>query len=326
MGWRLPTGLRVRLANTGRRLVHTVFVDYVTDAVRGQPALPPNSFAPYHPRILINRDLNLAALRQRARLLDADFQSVVRFLHSDNGLPSNPCAQTENSLLTIMMSFAYAYQMTGQAEYADHVIDAVLAPCYLPEPDGTDGPAFALEAAALVFDWTYDRIVQRDLKGKYIRKLKKIFQATARQEDFAHHIRESDFHNYTVEFENAWLITGLALYGEDSAADAMIRLGWGVDRARRGFPAYILRGIASLPVEGFDRPHRRGHELGRAALLARDRHRKSCALSKLMTPPGIAASNCGRRRSPVPWPPGTTGCMASVPMGPCLVWVTAARI
>lgn len=190
-------------------------------------------YAVYHPRIIINRDLNPQALKNKANgSMINDFNSLKGKL--DNSITTwNLCDQSENSLISTVYAFGYMYQMTGDSKYADKLIDNYLLACSWGSGN-TDEPAFGLEAAAISFDWVYDRIVARDsstpgLKQQIINKIKSKYNTLADDDNFfRQEIREADFHNYVTEIINSYLTAGLALSGEDAAAPAMISRGWGM--------------------------------------------------------------------------------------------------
>jgi len=145
------------------------FVEPIGNAASSYPV------ASYHPRIIINRDLNLAALKARAfGSMNADYQSLVKLFNPAGNL----CGLSENYTMSNIYGIGYLYQMSGNVAYADYLIDGFLLRCDLGTALESDAnPAFQLEAAAVAFDWVYDRIVARDqitpgLKQSIITRLK----------------------------------------------------------------------------------------------------------------------------------------------------------
>src|SRR5438309_1706491 len=67
-----------------------------------------------------------------------------------------------------------------------------------------------------------------------INRLKAGYTACSGIAFFQNSIRESDFHNYTTAYEAAFVMTGLALYGEDPAGLEMLQRGWGM--ISEGYP------------------------------------------------------------------------------------------
>jgi len=85
------------------------------------------------------------------------------------------------------------------------------------------------EAYALAYDWCYDWIVANGKKAAAITKLKQAYAAHADDVNtWRQTIRESDFHNYTAGFIAEFTAIGLALYGDDASAPAILNRGWGM--------------------------------------------------------------------------------------------------
>lgn len=163
-----------------------------------------------HPRIIIN-EYNRDGLRKKINWkLSSAFQRFIDAQH-------NPGEDTQ-AICRYVYSQAYAYQMTGEAKWADKAI-AVME--NMPEffaQYGTlpDSAAHCLEALAIGYDWCYDRIAQTTGKKQKFIELIKVFAGKAQQE-FERGIY-TDFHNYATNFETAVLFAGLALYREDGKA------------------------------------------------------------------------------------------------------------
>ena len=204
----------------------------------------PRGVSSTHPRILLTSGVpdtwnpnvdRLTAIRQRIQSGQAmvDFQAVQNLANAYEG--SNIFDGADNSALLMPISFAFMYQMlkasnaTAANTYADWVIDNFLLAAVWNDGGYDDTVAFRAEAAALVYDWCYDRIVSRNLQAQSIASLKAAYSLLATDVNYwQQSIRESDFHNYAVEIENSYIALGLALYGDDPAAATMLDRGWGM--------------------------------------------------------------------------------------------------
>ena len=195
----------------------------------------PGIFATYHPRIHINRDLNLQQLKDLAHgPLRADFDALRATL--DDAMSWNFDDLEENDLLSAVYALGYMYQMTGDNRYADKLIDDYLIKAsWMIDQNSTDNMAFGLECAAIAYDWTYARLVERDgstdpgLLSRVVDRIRRHYAASTDDVAmFRESIREADFHNFVTEYINAWLTTGLALYGDHPDSIPMIQRGWGM--------------------------------------------------------------------------------------------------
>src|SRR5213082_1629797 len=85
------------------------FVEPVGNAASSYPV------ASYHPRIIINRDLNLAALKARAfGSMNTDYQNLITYYDPAGDL----CGLSENYTMSIVYGVGYLYQMSGNIAYA----------------------------------------------------------------------------------------------------------------------------------------------------------------------------------------------------------------
>src|SRR3954447_7771286 len=76
--------------------------------------------ASYHPRIIINRDLNLAALKARALgSMNAEYLTLFKYYNPAGDL----CSLSENYTMSTIYGIGYLYQMSGDTAYADKLID-----------------------------------------------------------------------------------------------------------------------------------------------------------------------------------------------------------
>jgi hypothetical protein len=195
--------------------------------------------APYHPRIIINRELNLDSLKHTAKgPLSADYDDLVRVTLPRNGPLCNASAEV---FMSMVYAYGYLYQITKKNVYADELIDHLFKVCGKPSFGGDDTGAYVLEGYAIAYDWAYDRIVQRDQAASNNSSspdhgLKKFVQDTivsyykrlSSNNYLQDAIRESDFHNYMTEIEYSYLVAGLALYGDAPQAQEMVERGWGM--------------------------------------------------------------------------------------------------
>lgn len=193
----------------------------------------------YHPRIIINRDLNLESLKRLAKgPLRSDYDALVR-VTPPRTAPF--CNGSDEVLMSMIYAYGYLYQVSRSDAYADALIDHFLKTCAKPSFGGDDSGAYTLEGYAIAYDWVYDRIVQRDQAASNNplspdHGLKKFVQDTiasyykllSSNPYLQDAIRESDFHNYMTELEYAYLVAGLALYGDVPQAQEMIERGWGM--------------------------------------------------------------------------------------------------
>src|SRR5205814_5225459 len=86
------------------------FVEPVGNAASSYPV------ASYHPRIIINRDLNLAALKARALgPMNTDYQNLFKYYNPAGDL----CSLSENYTMSTIYGIGYLYQMSGNTAYAD---------------------------------------------------------------------------------------------------------------------------------------------------------------------------------------------------------------
>src|SRR2546423_10406335 len=96
------------------------FLEPVGNAASSYPV------ASYHPRIIINRDLNLAALKARALgSMNADYLTLFKYYNPAGDL----CSLTENYTMSTIYGIGYLYQMSGDTAYADKLIDGFLLTC-----------------------------------------------------------------------------------------------------------------------------------------------------------------------------------------------------
>ena len=194
-----------------------------------------------HPRILLNSSVpdtwtagldRLSAIRRRIQSgqAQADFRSLRAIVDAHG----DPFAFTDNAAMLAPSAFAFLYQMLKPADpaaanaYADYAIDKFLLKMSWTDAGYDDTVAFQAEAAALIYDWCYERIAARELRPQAIAALKNAYALLAADSYWQNNIRESDFHNYAVEIENAYIALGLALFGDDPSASAMLDRGWGM--------------------------------------------------------------------------------------------------
>jgi hypothetical protein len=249
-----PAGTRqtVTIANLGQGFAYSFAVRTRDAAFNWSPpsnvitASTPNprGVSSTHPRILLTAGVadtwtpglnRLKAIRQRIQSgqAQADFKTLQDLVNGYRaGNLFNP---TDNAALLLPVSFAFMYQMLLPTDaaaangYADRVIDHFLLAAPWNDGGYDDTVAFQAEASALIYDWCYDRIVSRGLQPQAIASLKAAYALLANDAVFwQQNIRESDFHNYSVEIENAYIALGLALYGDDASASGMLDRGWGM--------------------------------------------------------------------------------------------------
>src|SRR3954465_8451623 len=89
------------------------FVEPIGNAASSYPV------ASYHPRIIINRDLNLDALKARAfGSMNTDYHSLVKLFNY-----GHLCSLSENYAMSTIYGMGYLYLMSGNTAYADRLID-----------------------------------------------------------------------------------------------------------------------------------------------------------------------------------------------------------
>lgn len=201
------------------------------------------SVIPGHPRLILNATIadtwqpgtsRLQAVKNRVKgVAAADFASLRSIL--DNSIKGRFTAYSENGGMLAITGYAFAYLMLKDSDpisanrYAATVINGGLLTSVWNTGIRTDSEALMGEAYALAYDWCYDWIVANGKKAAAITKLKQAYAAHADDVNtWRQTIRESDFHNYTAGFIAEFTAIGLALYGDDASAPAILNRGWGM--------------------------------------------------------------------------------------------------
>jgi len=184
-----------------------------------------------HPRILIteqNRSQLLAKVTDPTSTLKSTYDSFINNM-AGQGKNKDLCDLSWGSISAVMLwtyALGYAYQMTGDTSYAATVVTAMeCADKYAAGAADYDRNAQALEVRAIGFDWCYDYIVEHGLRDHFADMI--AAGAGAAINEFESY-KLSDFHNYALGFETALLFAGLALYGEDSTAAAVLDYATGL--------------------------------------------------------------------------------------------------
>ncbi|MBN1670068.1 MAG: DNRLRE domain-containing protein [Kiritimatiellae bacterium] len=121
-------------------------------------------------------------------------------------------------LKTYIYKYGYLYHMTGDERYASNVLAAMHKILTVNTTADTGDTGIILEGVAVGFDWIYDRLSRAE-KDYFVAAINTVQIRNQQEIEVL-----PDFHNYGTRTWIGSLTAGLATYGENTEAPALIDL------------------------------------------------------------------------------------------------------